>query len=134
MSKKSEYKLKNEAFLEQAAQEEGVMKLPKGLLYKVLQSGDANGNTPKLNSIVCVHYTGKLINGRTFDNTRNEQCPAAFRLNEVITGWQIALSRMRPGDRWLIYIPASMGYGSRSEGYIPGNSTLLFDVELLSIA
>lgn len=83
---------------------------------------------------MCVHYSGSLINGRVFDETDRTQCPAVFRLYEVIDGWQIALSRMRPGDRWRIYIPSDMAYGSRTIDGIPGNSTLIFDVELLSIA
>lgn len=134
MSKKSEYKARNIQFMADLANEEGICKLPKGILYKVLESGDPNGKTPNLRSIVSVHYTGKLINGRTFDDTRRDQCPAAFRLYEVIEGWQIALSQMHPGDRWMIYIPAPMGYGSQSDPDIPGNSTLIFDVQLLSIA
>ena len=134
MSKKSEYKARNVKFMADMAQEEGICKLPKGVLYKVLESGDPNGKTPMLRSVVSVHYTGKLINGRTFDDTRRDQCPAAFRLYEVIEGWQIALSQMHPGDRWMIYIPAERGYGSQSDPDIPGNSTLIFDVQLLSIA
>ncbi len=134
MSKKSEYKVRNEAFLAEKRTEEGIMELPKGILYKVEKSGNPQGRRPDLRSVVCVHYTGRLINGRTFDDTRREGIPAAFRLYEVIDGWQIALSQMRPGDRWTLYIPAAMAYGSRTDGDIPGNSTLIFDVELISIA
>lgn len=84
--------------------------------------------------MVSVHYTGRLINGRVFDDTRRTSIPAAFRLKDVITGWQIALPRMVPGDRWEICIPAAAGYGACKAGDIPANSTLIFDVELLSIA
>lgn len=134
MSKKSEYKLKNEQFLQDMSREEGIEKLPKGILYRVIKAGDPDGNHPSPRSIVCVHYKGSLINGKVFDQTDREQCPVVFRLFEVIDGWQIALSRMRPGDRWMIYIPAEMGYGSRTVDGIPGNSTLIFEVELMSIA
>lgn len=134
MSKKSEYKERNEAFLAAKKQEEGINELPKGILYEVKKSGNPQGRRPDLRSVVCVHYTGRLINGRVFDDSRREGIPAAFRLYEVIDGWQIALSQMRPGDRWIIYIPAPLAYGSRTDGDIPGNSTLIFDVELLSIA
>ena len=134
MSKKSEYKQRNLEFLKQKAQEPGVQQLPKGILYEVLGEGDASGKNPTPRSIVCVHYSGSLINGRVFDETDRTQCPAVFRLYEVIDGWQIALSRMRPGDRWRIYIPSDMAYGPRTIDGIPGNSTLIFDVELLSIA
>lgn len=134
MSKKSDYKLRNQSYLEELSREEGIVKLPKGILCRVLQSGPADGRQPNVRSVVCVHYTGRLINGRVFDDTRRDGVPAAFRLMEVITGWQIALSRMHVGDRWEIIIPADMGYGSRGDSEIPGNSTLIFDVELLSVA
>lgn len=134
MSKKTDYKLKNEAFLVDKKQQEGVHELPKGVLYEIQKSGNPQGRRPDLRSVVCVHYTGRLINGRVFDNSRRDGIPVAFRLYEVIDGWQIALSQMRPGDRWTIYIPSQLAYGSRTDGDIPGNSTLIFDVELISIA
>lgn len=134
MSKKSDYKLRNQAFLREYAQQPEVHQLPKGVLYKVLQSGLEEGRQPNLRSVVCVHYSGRLINGRVFDDSRKDQCPAAFRLFEVIEGWQIALSAMHVGDRWEIVLPAEMGYGSRGDSEIPGNSTLIFDVQLLSVS
>lgn len=134
MSKKTDYKLKNEAFLVDKKQQEGVYELPKGVLYEIQKSGNPQGRRPDLRSVVCVHYTGRLINGRVFDDSRRDGIPAVFRLYEVIDGWQIALSQMRPGDRWTIYIPSQLAYGSRTDGDIPGNSTLIFDVELISIA
>lgn len=134
MSKKTDYKLKNEAFLVDKKQQEGVHELPKGVLYEIQKSGNPQGRRPDLRSVVCVHYTGRLINGRVFGDSRRDGIPAAFRLYEVIDGWQIALSQMRPGDRWTIYIPSQLAYGSRTDGDIPGNSTLIFDVELISIA
>lgn len=60
--------------------------------------------------------------------------PEAFRLNEVIEGWQIALQKMRVGDHWIVYIPYNMGYGTRTSGPIPAFSTLIFEVQLLGIA
>ncbi len=133
MSKKSEYKVRNQAYLAEKAKEPQIMRLEKGVLAEVLASGPEEGRSPQARSVVCVHYTGRLINGRTFDDSRVLDCPAAFRLNEVIEGWQIALRHMHPGDRWEITIPAELGYGSRGDSEIPGNSTLVFDVELLSV-
>ena len=69
MSKKEEYKLKNEQFLQSLRTEEGVKELGAGVLYRVLESGQGSGATPRLNSIVSVHYKGTLINGREFDNS-----------------------------------------------------------------
>ena len=127
MSKKEEYKLKNEQFLQSLRTEEGVKELGAGVLYRVLESGQGSGATPRLNSIVSVHYKGTLINGREFDNSWKRNCPEAFRLNEVIDGWQIALQRM-------VYIPYTVGYGTRTSGPIPAFSTLIFEVKLLGIA
>lgn len=89
---------------------------------------------PTLRSIVTVHYKGSLINGKEFDNSYSRNCPEAFRLCDVIEGWQLALRQMHIGDRWIIYIPYTLGYGSRASGPIPAFSTLIFEVELLSIA
>lgn len=134
MAKKEMYRMRNEEFLQQLKSEEGIQELPAGLLYKVIKTGDAAGVTPKLHSIVTVHYKGTLINGKEFDNSFKRQYPETFRLNEVVTGWQIALQRMRVGDRWIIYIPCDKGYGNRTSGPIPAFSTLIFEVELLGIA
>ena len=134
MSKKEEYKLKNEQFLQTLRTEEGVKELGAGVLYRVLESGQGNNATPRLNSIVSVHYKGMLINGREFDNSWKRNCPEAFRLNEVIDGWQIALQQMHVGDHWMVYIPYAVGYGTRTSGPIPAFSTLVFEVKLLGIA
>ncbi len=133
MAKKEEYKEKNLQFIEETALQEGVVKLPCGVLYKELVKGSGTVS-PELSSVVSVHYRGTLINGREFDNSWKRGYPEAFRLNQVIEGWQQALRQMHVGDRWLIYIPYTLGYGSRSSGPIPGFSTLVFEVELLSIA
>ena len=133
MGRKEEYKLQNEQFLERLRMEEGINELPSGILYRVVEEG-RDGPVPRLNSVVSVHYKGTLVNGREFDNSWKRNCPEAFRLNEVIEGWQIALQRMHPGSRWIVYIPYAMGYGTRASGPIPAYSTLIFEVELLSIS
>lgn len=133
MSRKEEYKKQNEQFLEALRAEDDIKELAAGVLYRVLEAGQGN-NTPRLNSIVSVHYKGTLVNGREFDNSWKRNCPEAFRLNEVIEGWQIALQQMHTGDHWIVYIPYTLGYGTRSSGPIPAYSTLIFEVQLLSIA
>ena len=115
MGRKEDYKLQNERYLEALRAENDIRELPCGILYRVLEEGNG-GNTPRLNSIVTVHYKGTLINGREFDNSWKRNYPEAFRLNEVIEGWQIALQRMHVGDHWIVYIPYAMGYGTRSSG------------------
>lgn len=133
MAKKEEYKEKNRLFLEEVAAQEGVNRLPSGVLYKVIEAGSGT-LSPKPDSVVSVHYRGTLINGREFDNSYKRACPEAFRLNQVIEGWQIALQQMHIGDKWIIYIPFNLGYGNRPSGPIPAFSTLVFEVELLGIA
>lgn len=133
MAKKEEYRKSNLEFLERVASEEGVVKHPSGILYKVLQQGTGT-RTPGLRSIVSVHYKGMLADGREFDNSWKRNCPEALRLSDVIDGWQIALQMMHVGDRWLVYIPYGLGYGTRTSGPIPGFSTLVFEIELCGIA
>ena len=95
MGKKEEYKLKNEQFLQNLRTEEGVKELAAGVLYRILESGQGSSATPRLNSIVSVHYKGTLINGREFDNSWKRNCPEAFRLNEVIDGCGIRHTHQR---------------------------------------
>lgn len=130
---KEEYIEKNRDWLRQKAEEPGVMQIERGVLYKVIRKGKPDGISPGRSSVITVHYTGKTINGKTFDSSRSGVAPA-FRLRDLIIGWNIALSKMKPGDRWEIYIPAEVGYGKRSQPGIPGGSTLIFDIELLSVS
>ena len=129
---KQEYILKNREWLESTAAAPGVRLLDKGIYYKVIKSGNASAPSPNRGSVVTVHYTGKTINGKTFDSSRGGVAPA-FRLRELIPGWIIALQKMHVGDRWEIYIPAEQGYGKFSQPGIPGGSTLNFDIELLGV-
>lgn len=133
MSKKQIYKEQNEAFLAELRREEGIVALPCGVLCRPVKRGEGT-SCPTAQSVVTVHYEGRLINGRVFDESRSRGCPEAFRLNQLIVGWQVALQQMHVGDRWTIYIPAAAGYGSRASGPIPAHSTLIFDIELLGIA
>ena len=132
MSKKEIYKAKNIQFLQELSTQEEINSLPCGILYKVLQTGEGKVS-PTIRSIVSVHYKGTLIDGKEFDNSYKRNCPEAFRLCDVIDGWQIALQQMHAGDKWVIYIPYEMGYGSKASAGIPAFSTLIFEVELLSI-
>lgn len=132
MGKKDESREKSVQFMEEMALQEGIVKLPCGVLYKVVTAGTGT-ISPKPDSVVSVHYCGTLTNGREFDNSWKRGTPEAFRLNQVIEGWQQALQQMHVGDRWIIYIPYTLGYGTRTSGPIPGFSTLVFEVELLSI-
>ena len=126
------YKAANEAFLEAKSKEEGIVALDNGVLYRVLEEGHGT-KKPTPRSIVYVHYTGRLIDGTVFDSTDGDSLPALFMVGDLIMGWQIALTRMKEGDKWEVYIPAKWGYGSIRMDDIPANSTLIFTMELVKI-
>lgn len=130
---RGEYARQNAEWIGRKAREEGVTLLSKGVCCKVLAEGNPEGGRPSARSIVTVHYTGRLTDGRVFDGSRGG-APLAMRLSDLIQGWTIALQQMHVGDRWEVYVPADMGYGKRSLPGIPGGSTLIFDIELLGIA
>lgn len=122
----------NAEWLAEKAKEEGVIALPRGIYYKVLEEGNNDGRHPSPRSIITAHYTGKTINGKKFDSSRGG-APLAMRLSDLIDGWIVAMQHMCIGDRWEVYIPAEMGYGKFSQPGIPGGSTLIFDIELKGI-
>lgn len=130
---KKEYSQANKAWLESMAKKDGVKPLPKGVYYKVINSGRNDGKHPSERSVVTAHYSGRTIDGKEFDSSR-EGVPVAFRLNELIEGWIIALQHMCVGDKWEIYIPSELGYGKYSQPGIPAHSTLVFELELCSMA
>lgn len=129
---KQEYIEKNRQWLRDKAAEPGVIAADKGVLYKVIKNGKPDGKQPNRGSVVVVHYTGRTINGRIFDSSRSST-PPAFRLRDLIPGWIIALQMMKPGDRREVYIPAEQAYGRFNQPGIPGGSTLIFDIELISV-
>jgi FKBP-type peptidyl-prolyl cis-trans isomerase FklB len=119
-------------FLAENAKKDGVVTTESGLQYKVIKSGD--GPSPKADDTVTTHYRGTLIDGREFDSSYSRGQPASFPVNGVIKGWTEALQLMKVGDKWQLYIPSDLAYGSsqRSE-LIQPNSTLVFELELLGI-
>ncbi len=126
-------KTAGEEFLVQNAQKEGVVSLPDGLQYQILSKG--KGESPDSNDVVTVNYEGKLINGKVFDSSYKNGKPATFPLNGVIKGWGEALSLMKPGAKWRIFVPSRLAYGERGfpNSPIKPNSTLIFDIELLKV-
>lgn len=129
----NEYKLRNEEFLRELRNsEEELYEISQGVLCKIIKSGTGD-RCPRANNVITVHYKGMLINGKVFDSSYERGYPEAFRLNELITGWQIALTQMHVGDHWIVYIPQEVGYGKKGNGSIPGYSTLIFEMELIGI-
>jgi FKBP-type peptidyl-prolyl cis-trans isomerase FklB len=117
--------------LKENKKKEGMITLPSGLQYKVLREG--SGKTPKATDEVTVNYKGALINGTEFDSSYKRGKPATFRVDGVIAGWTQALQLMKEGSKFRLVIPPELAYGSHDMGLIPPNSTLVFEVELLSV-
>ena len=125
-------KVEGEAFLAENAGKAGVTTLPSGLQYEVITQG--TGAKPSLKSSVTTHYHGTLINGTVFDSSYQRGQPATFPVNGVIAGWTEALQLMPEGSKYRLYIPSDLAYGKRGAGRdIPGDTALIFDVELLKV-
>lgn len=113
-----------------------IVKTGSGLEYVVLASGDPAGPSPENGEMVAVHYEGRLAEtGETFDSSFARNNPELFPSDRLIPGWVEGLALMKPGDRWLMYIPSEIGYGAEGTpgGPIPPNATLMFEVELLDV-
>ena len=118
-------------FLEKNAKDDGVIITSSGLQYKVLKAGD--GESPKETDKVEVHYHGTLIDGTVFDSSVDRGESITFPVNGVIPGWVEALQLMKIGAKYKLFIPSELAYGNRGQGKIGPNSTLIFEVELISI-
>jgi FKBP-type peptidyl-prolyl cis-trans isomerase len=105
---------------------------PSGLQYEVLVHGKG-GPKPKPTDKVSVNYRGTLLDGTVFDSSDLHGGPAEFGVREVVPGWIEALQLMSVGDKFRLYVPAGLAYGSRGNGKIPPNAPLIFDIELLGI-
>lgn len=118
-------------FLAENKKRKGVVELPGGVQYLELQKGE--GDSPKEDADVTVHYVGTRINGAVFDSSKRHGGPATFNLARVIPGFRDAISKMKKGSKWQVFIPSEQAYGE--EGSPPGinpNETLVFEIELLS--
>jgi len=125
-------KKEGDAFLAANKGKDGVVTLPSGLEYKILKAG--TGPKPAATDSVVCNYRGTLINGTEFDSSYKRGQPATFPVTGVIKGWTEALQLMPVGSKWQLFVPADLAYGERGPApEIGPNSTLIFEVELLSI-
>ena len=121
-----------EAYLAGNAKRDEVTVTGSGLQYEVLATGE--GEKPTAASTVRTHYHGSFISGDVFDSSVDRGQPAEFPVNAVIPGWTEALQLMTEGSKWRLHVPYSLAYGEQgSQGAIPPYSTLIFDVELITI-
>ena len=121
-----------ETFLRLNAEKEGVVVLPSGLQYKVLEEG--SGKKPSATSQVKCHYEGSFLNGMIFDSSYKRGEPAVFGLNQVIAGWTEGVQLMSEGSKYEFFIPYNLAYGEHgAPGAIPPYATLRFIVELIEV-
>lgn len=121
-----------EVYLAKNKGAKGVKTTASGLQYKVITAG--KGKLPTADDTVTVNYRGTLIDGTEFDSSYKRNQPATFPVKGVIPGWTEALQLMKEGSKWMVYLPSNLAYAERAQGNLIGpNSTLVFEVELLSI-
>lgn len=125
-------KTKNEgaAFLEANKTKEGVIVTASGLQYQIIKEGV--GESPTQTDSITANYEGSLLDGTVFDSSFERGEPISFPLNRVISGWIEGVQLMNPGAVYMFYIPSELAYGDTDQGPIPGGSTLIFKVELIS--
>lgn len=123
-----------ETFLAENGQKDGVVTLASGLQYMVLTAAEEGAASPSLSDSVLAHYHGTLTDGTVFDSSVDRGEPAQFGLTQVIAGWTEALQLMKVGDKWRLFLPSALAYGTSSPSpLIPPNSALIFDVEIIEI-
>ena len=128
-----ENEVAGQTFLAENAKKEGITTLPSGMQYEIMTAG--TGPKPAATDKVTTHYHGTLIDGNIFDSSVQRGEPATFPVNGVIPGWIEALQLMPTGSKWRLFIPPNLAYGPAGAGQDIGpNATLVFEVELLSIA
>lgn len=120
-------------FLAENAKKTGIVTLPSGLQYQILNNG--SGRSPTAKSKVTVNYEGRLIDGTIFDSSIARNQPVEFQASQVIQGWTEGLQLMKEGAKYRFFIPSKLAYGEMGSGdSIEPNSTLIFDVELLKVS
>ena len=110
-----------------------VVEIEPGLQYSVINQGDASEPNPELNQTITAHFHGTLTNGEVFWSSLDMD-PLEIELSKLIIGCQKAISLMRKGDKWMVYIDPTMAYGEDGRPGIPSNSILIFEIELLEIS
>jgi FKBP-type peptidyl-prolyl cis-trans isomerase len=120
-------------FLELNGKKKGVKMTASGLQYKITAVGNSKAASPQPTDEVTVQYRGQLLDGTEFDSSYKHGAPSTFAMAGVIKGWQEALTLMKPGAKWQLFIPPALAYGLDSRPGIPAGSLLIFEVELRSV-
>lgn len=118
-------------FLASNKTKKGIVALPSGLQYRIIDEGD--GARPGLDSTVRVHYRGSKLNGLEFDSSFARGVPEEFPVNTVLKGWQEVLPLMKTGATWQIFVPPELAFGPRGNPPVGPNEALMFDLKLVEI-
>jgi FKBP-type peptidyl-prolyl cis-trans isomerase FklB len=122
---------KSEEFLAANLGKSGIVALPSGIQYRIIDEGD--GARPGMESTVKVHYRGSKLNGLEFDSSFARGVPEQFAVNSVLKGWQEVLPLMKTGATWQIFVPPEMAFGARGNPPVGPNEALIFDLKLVEI-
>jgi FKBP-type peptidyl-prolyl cis-trans isomerase FklB len=123
--------VESEAFLTANKSKTGIVALPSGVQYRIIEEGD--GARPGLDSRVSVHYRGSKLDGREFDSSFARGTPEEFTVNAVLKGWQEVLPLMKAGSTWQIFVPPELAFGARGNPPVGPNEALMFDLKLVEI-
>jgi len=126
-----ENQVKSTEFLTANANKAGVVTLPSGVQYRIIDEGE--GARPGVDSTVKVHYRGSKMNGLEFDSSFARGVPEEFTVNSVLRGWQEVLPLMKTGATWQVFIPPEMAFGARGNPPVGPNEALTFDLKLVEI-
>ena len=127
----AENQAKSERFLEENKSKTGIVVMPSGVQYRVIEEGD--GPRPSMDSTVKVHYRGSKMDGREFDSSFARGVPEEFVVNSVLQGWQEVLPLMKQGSTWQIFVPPELAFGQRGNPPVGPNEALMFDLRLVEI-
>jgi len=120
-------------FLNNIREEEGVVELPSGLMYKVIKDGTGKKH-PKIDTPCTINYLGTFVDETVFDSSYGRDMPVVLTPSQAIPGWTEALQLMTKGAKWKVYIPPNLGYGERgAAGVIPGGAVLVFTLTLVEV-
>jgi FKBP-type peptidyl-prolyl cis-trans isomerase FklB len=120
-------------YLDRNAKAKGVTTTTAGLQYKIIEAGNLKAASPQPTDLVTLRFRGTFLDGTEFDSSSKPGTAAAFQVNGVMKAWQEALTLMKPGAKWQLFVPPELGYGQGSRPGIPGGSLLIYDIELQSI-
>lgn len=126
-----ENQVKSEEFLAANLSKNGIVALPSGIQYRIIEEGE--GTRPNMDSAVKVHYRGSKMDGHEFDSSFARGVPEEFTVNTVLKGWQEVLPLMKTGATWQVFVPPELAFGPRGNPPVGPNEALIFDLKLVEI-